>query len=269
MALPLQIQVLNKCTELDVPLVGFAPAGSWDNPVFDPWVPEQFRPRAIYPETNTVIVIGIPVSLPVLETSPSIFYHELYKTINTLLDLASYRISIMLNELGYASIAVPRDGYGSVSVLKENPEAFFSHRHAALLAGLGNFGVNNMLLTPRYGPRVRFTSIFTGATIRGGEIMRTPLCIQCMRCVTTCPVNALQEENYPAGLTDKMACTARSEELLKHYTSPCGFCIRVCPVGEDRKLYQREEPGIYDESNPEYSVYHKAWEHARSYGGKK
>jgi epoxyqueuosine reductase len=122
---------------------------------------KKFRPGAIYPGTNTVIVIGIPVSLPVLETSPSIFYHELYKTINTMLDQSSYRISIMLNRLGYPSIALPRDGYGSISVLKENPVAFFSHRHAAYLAGLGNFGVNNMILTPGYGPRVRFTSIFT------------------------------------------------------------------------------------------------------------
>ena len=56
-------------------------------PSFDPWVPEEFRPRAIFPETNTVIVLGLPVSLPVLETAPSIHYHELYRTINTLLDM--------------------------------------------------------------------------------------------------------------------------------------------------------------------------------------
>ena len=268
MTLPLQIQVANKCAELDIPLVGFAPADRWDSPLFEPWVPEQFRPRAIYPGTNTVIVIGIPVSLPVLETSPSIFYHELYKTVNTMLDQSSLRISIMLSELGSPTIALPRDGYGSISVLKENPVAFFSHRHAAFLAGLGNFGVNNMILTPGYGPRVRFTSIFTHATIRGGEIKHTSLCTHCMRCVTICPVNALQEEDYPAGITDKKTCTARSEELLHRYISPCGFCIKVCPVGEDRKLYQREQQGIYDESDPEYSDYHKAWEHVRSYGGK-
>jgi epoxyqueuosine reductase len=268
MTLPLQLQVVNKCAELDVSLVGFAPAERWDDPLFEPWVPEQFRPGAIFPGTNTVIVIGIPVSLPVLETSPSIFYHELYKTVNTMLDLSSYRISIMLNRHGYPSIAVPRDGYGSINVIKENPVAFFSHRHAAFLAGLGNFGVNNMILTPGYGPRVRFTSIFTHAKIKGGEIMHTPLCIHCNRCVTICPVNALQEEDYPAGLMDKKTCATRSEELFKRYISPCGFCIKVCPVGEDRKQYHREHMNIYDEADPDYSDYHKAWNHVRSYGGK-
>ena len=269
MAMPLQLQIVNKCSELDIPLIGFASADSWNEPLFDPWVPEQFRPRAIYPETNTVIVIGIPVHLPVLETSPSIFYHELYKTVNTLLDISSYRVSIMLNELGYPSIAIPRDGYGSIGVLKENPVAFFSHRHAAFLAGLGNFGVNNMILTPGYGPRVRFTSIFTSAKILGGEILHIPLCTRCMRCVTICPVNALQEEDYPKGLTDKKTCAERSEGLLNQYISPCGLCIKVCPVGTDRTHYHREDPGIYDESNPEYANYHKGWGHVRSYGRKK
>ena len=268
MPLPLQHRIVNKCAELDVPIVGFAPAERWNEPTYNDLVPEAFRPRAIYPETNTVIVIGIPVNLPVLETSPSIFYHELYKTVNTLLDLSSYRISMMLNRLGYPSISLPRDGYGSVSILKEKPVAFFSHRHAAYLAGLGNFGVNNMILTPQYGPRVRFTSIFTRADISGTDIMQAPLCTHCMRCVSICPVNALQEEDYPAGRTDKKTCATRSEELSKHYTSPCGFCIKVCPVGEDRKLYNREQTGIYEESNPEYSDYHKSWDHVRSYGGK-
>ncbi|HSQ94014.1 MAG TPA: epoxyqueuosine reductase, partial [Methanoregula sp.] len=154
-------QVKKKCAELDIPLVGFAPADRWDEPLFEPWVPEAFRPRAVFPETNTVVVIGLPVSLPVLESAPSIWYHELYRTVNALLDQAGYRIASALTADGSPSVWIPRDGYGSVSVLKERPVAFFSHRHAAFLAGLGNFGMNNMLLTPAFGPRVRFASILT------------------------------------------------------------------------------------------------------------
>ena len=163
MSVALKRQVKRKCAGLDIPLVGFAPVERWDDPPFEPWVPLAFSPTAIFPEARTIIVIGIPVHLPVLETAPSIFYHELYRTVNSLLDAHAYRIASSLNEQGFPSIAIPRDGYGSIAVLVENPIAFFSHRHAAYLAGLGNFGVNNMLLTPEYGPRVRFTSIFTAA----------------------------------------------------------------------------------------------------------
>jgi epoxyqueuosine reductase len=108
-------EILRRCGELDIPLAGFAAADAWDAPPFEPWVPEEFRPRAIYPETRTVIVIGMPVFLPVLETSPSIAYHELYRTVNTLLDLNAYRIAYLLNRQGFPSIPVTRDGYGSIT----------------------------------------------------------------------------------------------------------------------------------------------------------
>lgn len=260
--------VRKKCADLDIPLVGFAAAGRWDEPLFEPWVPEAFRPRSIFPETNTVIVIGLPVSLPVLESAPSIWYHELYRTVNALLDQAGYRIASALSAGGYPSVWIPRDGYGSISVLKEKPVAFFSHRHAAFLAGLGNFGVNNMLLTPEFGPRVRFASILTSAEIEPDPVREKPLCIGCQRCVEACPVHALGGGEYPANLTDKKGCATRSEALSERFLAPCGICIKVCPVGEDRKRFSHEDPDMYDESSTRYGQYLRAWKHIRSYGGR-
>ncbi|MDD1698203.1 MAG: 4Fe-4S binding protein [Methanoregula sp.] len=268
MNITLKQKLIARCEELDIPLVGFAPAMRWDKPLFEPWIPEDFRPRSIFPETRTVIVIGLPVSLPTVETSPSIYYHEMYRTINTLLDTSGYRISLFLNAEGFPSIWIPRDGYGSISLLKENPIAFFSHRHAAFLAGMGNFGINNMLLTEKYGPRIRFTSIFTAADLPPDPVIDRSLCTECMQCVDICPVKALDGRKYPEGLTDKKACAARSEALYKRYISPCGFCIKVCPVGEDRTLYRREDTVIYHEEDKTYDQYHRAWKHIRSYGGR-
>ena len=169
---------------------------------------------------------------------------------------------------GHPSVWIPRDGYGSISVLLETPVAFFSHRHAAFLAGLGNFGTNNMLLTPEFGPRVRFASILTSAEIKPDPLLEKPLCIRCQRCVEACPVHALDEGDYPAALTDKKTCAIRSEALAKRFMSPCGICIKVCPVGEDRTRFGREEAGMYEEDNPAYDEYHRAWNHVRSYGGR-
>jgi epoxyqueuosine reductase len=261
-------QVEKKCADLDIPLVGFAPAGRWNEPRFDPWIPDAFRPRAIVPETNSVIVIGLPVFLPVLESAPSIWYHEHYRTINALLDQAGYRIASLLNSEGYPSVPIPRDGYGSIGVLIDQPVAFFSHRHAAFLAGLGNFGTNNTILTPEFGPRVRFASILTAAEIPPDPVLEEPLCTRCGRCVAACPVHALGDGDYPDVLTDRRACATRSAELAKRYIAPCGICIRVCPVGQDRTRFGHEDPGLYDESNPLSGRYRRAWEHVRSYGGR-
>ncbi len=260
-------QIRNRCAELDIPLVGFAPAARWDDQRYESLVPLEFRPGAIFPGTKTVIVIGIPVFLPIVETTPSIWYHELYKTVNTLLDTNGYRISTFLFEEGHTSVWIPRDGYGTVSILKEKPLAFFSHRHAAYLAGLGTFGVNNMILTRKYGPRVRFTSIFTTAELTADEVIEEGLCIRCMRCVYACPEQVLDEQGYPLGITNKKDCATRSETLSHRFISPCGICIKVCPVGEDRIHFNREDMHIYDENNPSYHDLHHAWNHVRSYGG--
>jgi epoxyqueuosine reductase QueG len=259
--------LLERCESMDIPLVGVASVERWNSPPFLPWMPEEFYPQSIYPEARSVIVIGLPIPLPVLETSPSIYYRELYNTVNALLDQYTYRLANFLTDRGYPSIFVPRDGYGNIEVLLENPVAFFSHRHAALLAGLGTFGVNNTVLTPEYGPRVRFGSILSTADLPPDPMLETQLCTRCMRCVKMCPTNALNKEDYPRGLTDKKACSTYSAELNRRYISPCGICIKVCPIGNDRKLYERDNDAIYVDDD-RFAKHHRAWKHVRAYGGK-
>ncbi len=263
----LKQSLLEKCREMEIPLVGVANVGRWESPPFQPWMPEAFYPQSIYPEARSVVVIGLPVTLPVLESAPSIHYAELYKTLNLLLDQYTYRLAAFLTERGHPSMFIPRDGYGSADVLRDNPVAFFSHRHAALLAGLGNFGVNNALLTRQFGPRVRFGSLFTTAELPPDPLLEEELCTRCMQCVYACPAGALDESGYPEGLTDKAACTAHNIALGRRYISPCGICIKVCPVGEDRKIFGRESVSIYTDRDA-FPAYHRAWDHVRSYGGK-
>lgn len=269
----LKKQVQKNCRSLGIPLVGFAPVERWKNPPaglpnkLSSWIPEDFWPQSIYPETRTVIVIGLPVSLPIVETAPSIYYQELYKTVNSMLDSKAFEIANFLNEKGFSSIYLPRDGYGDIRILIEKPFAFFSHKHAAYLAGLGSFGHNNVLLTPQYGPRVRFTSIFTSAGIEPDPIKCEDLCIHCLLCVKNCPVGAIPENrDFPPPI-DKILCAKRSADLRDDFRSPCGICIKVCPVGQDRELYSRKNMSIYS-TNKKYEKYHRAWAHVRKYGSK-
>lgn len=270
----LKQEIIKKCRELQIPMVGFAPVDRWENPPeelpnqFDEWIPREFWPQSIYPEAETVIVIGLPVQLPIVETAPSIYYHELYKTVNTALDAKAYEISNFLTSKGYSSIYLPRDGYGDIDIVIERPLAFFSHKHAAYLAGLGSFGQNNVLLTPEFGPRVRFTSIFTTAKIEGNPIKAWDLCTRCLACVKECPVNAIKMEGDFPPPVDKISCATRSKKLRRDYRSPCGLCIKVCPVGEDRKIFNREDLSIYDKDKTP-AIYKKVWEHVQRYGSKK
>jgi epoxyqueuosine reductase len=264
----LKTEIISRCRLMEIPLAGIASVDRWKKPLFQPWIPEEFFPDSIFPEARSVLVIGLPMHLPVLESSPSIWYRELYMTVNTLLDQYSYRLSEFLTQKGYPSVFVPRDGYGNIDVLLENPVAFFSHRHAAFLAGLGNFGINNMLLTPEYGPRVRFGSVLTSAELPSDLIIDDPLCTRCLQCVTGCPSSALSAENYPEGITDTRACARLSASLNRRYAAPCGICIKVCPVGEDRKRYHRENTEVYADRKKSPGL-HRSWDHVRKYGTKR
>jgi epoxyqueuosine reductase len=267
----LKKEVLKKCRELGIALVGFAPVKRWEVPpeglpnVFSPWIPYEFWPQSIYPEANTVIVIGLPVILPIVETAPSIYYYELYKTVNSALDSKAYEIANFLNEKGYGTLFIPRDAYGDIKILIDKPFAFFSHKHAASLAGLGSFGHNNVLLTPEYGPRVRFTSIFTTAKMPPDRINKKDLCTHCLLCVKNCPVEAIPGKGDFPPPVDKRLCAIRSAKLRDEYRSPCGICIKVCPVGKDRDLFGRKNMAIYSKDK-RFERYHRAWEHVRKYG---
>ncbi len=191
MSADLRRKIIDRCREWGIEMVGFASADSWDEPPFEPFPPKEFRPKAIFPGCRTVVVLGLPVTLPILETSPSIWYKELYMNLNAQLDERAYQLSELLNRMGHASVYVPRDGYGSVEVLVDNPYAFVSHRHAAYLAGLGTFGLNNMLLTKEHGPRVRLCPSSNRGDTRPESPWRGPFAFAATDASRACPVQAI------------------------------------------------------------------------------
>ncbi|HDP81473.1 MAG TPA: epoxyqueuosine reductase [Spirochaetes bacterium] len=71
-----------------------------------------------------------------------------------------------------------------------------SQRHAAVAAGLGEFGWMSIVLTPEFGPRNRFGAILTTAELAPDSMYSGPrLCdpTRCNICTTVCPTDALSE----------------------------------------------------------------------------
>jgi epoxyqueuosine reductase QueG len=85
-----------------------------------------------------------------------------------------------------------------------------------------------------------------------------------MRCVKHCPVRSIEAGDYPEQIIHKGHCREHSVGLLKRGISPCGICIKVCPVGEDRSLHGRTDMSIYDGNGP----FDDSWKHVRSFGSK-
>jgi len=262
--------ILQFCKDRGADLVGFASVERWEEAGE---VPPDFRPQAIWPPARTVIVMGMEMPLPIVETTPSILHKELYDTSNRSLDQLAYDLTRYLNRLGHASFFFPRDGYSSLRALREKNLAAFSHVMAAKYAGLGTIGASHNLLTPEFGPRVRLVSVFTSASLPPDPMVDKELCIQCEACAKCCPKKAItMRKDRVIGDYDKTACLEMAEELTARRCYPCGICTKVCPVGKDRLLYKQggvmkkylkeAEALAANPDDPEY----KSWSHVRKYG---
>lgn len=240
--------VAREVKRLGASVVGFAPVGRWAE---HGEVPEPYRPQAIWPPARTVIAFGVPMLLPVIDSTPSINYQEMYDTSNRLLDDIGYRLAVWLGERGHAGVFVPRDGYGSLEVLLKNPFGSFSHTYAAKYAGLGTVGLSRNLLVPRWGPRIRLGSVFTAADLPGDPALAVELCNSCGICERLCPAGAIRKRpGEILGDLDKDACTRHHIELKKETRWPCGVCAKVCPIGADRRLFDARNVKRYVEERP-------------------
>ena len=108
----------------------------------------------------------------------------------------------------------------------------------AHLAGLGWIGKNCLLLTPEFGPRVRFTTVLTDAPLPAGE-SKERKCGKCRVCIDACPAGAFHNVEFSAADdVDVRFDTAKcSDYRVKH---PCGMCVSSCPIGESAKKRRKK-----------------------------
>ena len=224
-------------------LVRTAAADSWEH---EPIQAPEFWPRSFWPWCTRVIVLGIPLFPPMICSTPSEVYKELYDTSNRLMDEMAYLLAAELTDRGFRASFFPRDCYDGIPVLLDNPSAAFSHVMAGYYAGVGTFGDSHNLLTKEYGPRVRLVSVLTDAPIEPDPKLEQGLCLHCKKCLRACPSGCFEESGRGLYKMDKRACTEHHLQLIREHRFPCGVCASVCPVGEDLKLYRGVEPVTKD-----------------------
>lgn len=229
-------EVVKEAKHLGADLVKIAAADRWEQ---YPVTEKEFWPQRIWPWCTKVIVMAVPLPIPIIETTPSAIYAELYNTTNRLLDNMAYQLTAYLMQKGYRAIFFPRDCYGDISVLVNNPAAAFSHVLAGYYGGMGTFGYSHNLLTKEYGPRVRLVSVLTDAPIPADPMLEEELCIECGLCERKCPNQCFTKvPGQKQAAMDRVRCAQYHEQLKKEYHFPCGICATVCPIGADRKAYK-------------------------------
>ncbi len=197
-----------------------------------------------FPETpfsglHTVISMVFHLSEAVVDQitdMPTHTYFHHYRTMNAHIDAVSMRLVLFLQEKGYRAAAVP------ASQSTEGLSGIFSHKMAAVHAGLGYIGKSCLFISEKFGPRVRLGTVFTDAPLKTVTHAQKSLCGDCDKCARACGAMAIRNVDFAEGmeredLFDAKACSDYMKEKFKHIGrgAVCGVCMRVCPKGGKRQ----------------------------------
>ena len=188
-------------------------------------------PVDLPPGLTQVIVLGHQMDQPLVQTYPSALAgaatgREYSHEAAIVMQLAAY-----IRNLGYQAVPSMNDT-GLVIPF-------------AIKAGLGEYARNQLVITPEFGPRLRFSKIFTDLPLAHDQPRPRgvrAVCDICTRCADACPVKALpfgapsdQAPNRSA-IKGVVKWTSDAEKCFGYWaklSSDCAICLRVCPFNRD------------------------------------
>lgn len=115
----------------------------------------------------------------------------------------------------------------------------------AIQAGLGEYARNQLVITPEFGPRLRFSKIFTNiplAVDAPRPMGVRAFCDICTKCADACPVKALPfgppelATDAPSSIKGVRKWTSDAKKCFGFWakiSSDCAICMRVCPFNRD------------------------------------
>jgi len=216
------------------PLAGFADA---DDPLFDKLKQIIGDIHAVstdfLEDAETVISYFLPFTedIPLSNTEgtdASRKWAAAYVRTNILISDLNQALSSMLNEKGISTAVPPTGKHDHDRLLGR-----WSQKHVAYIAGLGNFGLHQMLITEK-GCCGRLGSLIINARIEPAKRTSKAFCLythdkSCIECVEKCIFGALQVDSF-----DRHACY----EICVHNgrlhanlgeTNVCGKCVCTVP----------------------------------------
>ena len=207
-------------TKWGKPLVGFADAAH-------PYIlalkqiigPTHGLPTDVLNDASTVIVCYVPFTRELARTNAQFTrlaspqWALSYEQTNAMFGFLNAHLIGYLQHMGYRA-AVPKE---ALTFDRQRLISNWSHRHFAYAAGLGTFGINNMLIT-KSGCCGRFSSLVTNLDVIADDPICEDLCLykknkRCGICVLNCPMGALSASEY-----DRHTCYALLRENATVYT---------------------------------------------------
>ena len=116
-----------------------------------------------------------------------------------------------------------------------------NRKEAAVRAGLGSIGKNNLVCNPEYGGWVAYQSIMTDVPMEPDSPFEKDLCGECSLCMKACPTGALYEP-YRIDPRKCVTCLLTSKEISEDNLPEigtnilgCDTCLEACPKNKGLK----------------------------------
>jgi epoxyqueuosine reductase len=224
--------IKQKAKDLGVDLIGVAPVERFQ------LAPTLFQPQYYMKDAKNVIAMAIRILEGICDVHGS--YDEEGKTIgpytwfgypiiNWSFSWIALQIGKKLEDNGYRALPFPPAGFH----YRQAEKGFypdFLHKHAAVAAGLGEFGHNRLFVSPQFGAHNRVISIITNAPLdpdpmySGPKICNRKECRDI--CVKICPMSAFQENTMEVRIGDRVYEYAQFDSMSCIWSTIVGKYLR-------------------------------------------
>jgi len=189
------------------------------------------------------VSIAVRLCDPILDQihdRPTPLYAQHYQKVNALLDELALRVALALQTSGARALPLP----ASQILDAERLTSSLSHKAVAIAAGIGWQGKSLLVVSPKFGPRLRLVTVLTDCALAPDAPLRNR-CGACTACMEACPAGAIRGVNTESHFETREAALrfdrCRSKVLeefaaLPHITGGiCGVCVSVCPWGRRKR----------------------------------
>lgn len=163
--------------------------------------PPSVDPDYVLPSARSVVSIAIPLDRKIIRDFLSkktwltagddrkSIYKKLYTITDRLTDFLKKK-GFEAREIEANNIYRPEPG-GTDAINRAEMVPDFSHRYAAVAAGIGWLGWSSNLMTPQFGSAVYLASVLTSAELEPDPLLEESPCDKCKLCTTACPVEMI------------------------------------------------------------------------------
>jgi reductive dehalogenase len=201
------------------------------------------KPYDIPSDVTNAIIIAIEMEPKGIRNAPNFLEVASVGWGYSQMAIIATSVAQFIRNLGYFAIPASNDTAASIPL--------------AIDAGLGAQGRNGLLLTKKWGPRVRLCKILTNMPL----VHDSPdiayinkinnFCKTCLRCAEACEAEAISQAESPdtvprcssnnPGVEKWYVDTNACYSVWVKYSTDCGRCIQVCPFSKTPSTMTPEE----------------------------